>query len=244
VSPAKRKPPPAGTAPDIAPADGTLPEPGDARLARRERRRSRTRDEILEAARQVLLRNGIAGTTLEAVAREVGVTKTALYYYFPSKEALLFELVYGVLRSQAVAVSDEVERSADGADALRAILTASVKTFAQNLDDFRLAYLYGQVAGHGAIRVEPQQFARIRPLNDLWFAGAAAKLAADRRRRRRPQPERAPVEPRLMAFLAYLSAIGLLTVKGMVENVGDPLLYSDDQLVDGFARVFAAAASA
>ncbi len=46
-----------------------------------------------------------------------------------------------------------------------------------------------------------------------------------------------------MAFLAYLAAIGLLTMKGMVESVGDPLLYSDEQLIDGFARVFEAAAT-
>jgi len=46
-----------------------------------------------------------------------------------------------------------------------------------------------------------------------------------------------------MAFLAYLAAIGMLTMKGMVESVGDPLLYSDDQLIEGFARVFEAAAA-
>ena len=69
-----------------------------ARTARRERRRNRSREEILTAARTVLLREGIAGITLDAVAKEVGVSKTALYYYFPSKDALLFELVYGNLR--------------------------------------------------------------------------------------------------------------------------------------------------
>ena len=44
-----------------------------------------------------------------------------------------------------------------------------------------------------------------------------------------------------MAFLAYLAAIGLLTMKGMVESLQDPLAYSDDQLVEGFARIFEAA---
>jgi hypothetical protein len=46
-----------------------------------------------------------------------------------------------------------------------------------------------------------------------------------------------------MAFLAHLAAIGLLTMKGMVESLGDPLRYSDEQLIEGFARVFEAAAS-
>jgi len=29
----------------------------------------------------------------------------------------------------------------------------------------------------------------------------------------------------------------------LVESVGDPLLYSDDQLIEGFAQIFAAAAA-
>jgi AcrR family transcriptional regulator len=193
----------------------------------------------LQAARHVLLRNGIAATTLAAVAREVGMSKTALYYYFPSKDALFFDLVVGALQSQAQAVHDAVEKAGDGAEALRGIVRESVHAFAARLDDFRLAFLHGQVAGQGAVHFDQQQFARIRPLNELWFAGAARKLSEDRRKR----PGRARVEPRLMAFLAYLAAVGLLTMKGMVESVRDPLLYSDDQLIEGFARVFAAAAA-
>jgi AcrR family transcriptional regulator len=217
------------------------PEPAQAtRLARREQRRNRSREEILDAARQVLLRNGIAGTTLDAVAREVGVTKAALYYYFPSKDALFFELVFGSLASQAQAVRDAVEKSATGADALGAIVRESVEAFAPRLDDFRLAFLQAQVAGQGAVHFDAQQFARIRPLNELWFAGAVKKLNEDRKKR----PGRATVEPRLLAFLAWLASIGLLTMKGMVESLDDPLLYSDEQLIEGFARVFAAAAAA
>jgi AcrR family transcriptional regulator len=210
------------------------------RLSRREQRRERSREEILDAARRVLLRNGISATTLEAVAREVGVSKTALYYYFPSKDALFFELVFGSLQSQANAVHAAVEQADDGAQALRAIIRESAQAFIPRIDDFRLAYLHAQVAGRGAVHFDPQQFARIRPLNELWFAGATKKLGDERKRR----PSRANVEPRLMAFLAYVASVGLLTMKGMVENVNDPLAYSDDQLIEGFARVFAAAASA
>jgi AcrR family transcriptional regulator len=211
-----------------------------ARVARRERRRDRSRQEILGAARRVLLRGGgLAAMTLDAVAAEVGVTKTALYYYFRSKDALLFELVFGVFEAQFQAIHDAVEATSDGAGALRAILRETVATFAPRLDDFRLAFMHGQVAGAGAVHFDDQQFARFRPLNDLAFAGAAKKVAEQRRNR----PGRARVEPRLLAFLAYLAAVGLLTMKGMVESVDDPLIYSDEQLVEGFARVFAAAAA-
>jgi AcrR family transcriptional regulator len=210
-----------------------------SRAARRERRRERSREEILEAARLVLLRNGVAATTLEAVAKEAGMSKTGLYYYYPSKDALLFELVFGAIEAQARAVSRAVEKTSDGGDALGAVVAATVQAFAPRLDDFRLAFLFGQVATPGAVRLDSDQFARVRPLNELCVGGAAKKLAADRERR----PGRAQVEPRMMAFLAYLSAIGLLTMKGMVESLDDPLAYSDEQLVEGFARIFAAAAA-
>jgi AcrR family transcriptional regulator len=209
------------------------------RRERRERRRERSREEILGAARKVLLTSGVAATTLDAVAREVGVSKTALYYYFPSKDALLFELIFGALEAHAQTVHDAVEQAKGGADALGVLLRESVKAFTPRLEDFRLAFLYGQVASTGAIHFDEGQFARIRPLNDLWLAGAEKRLANDQKKR----PARAQVEPRLMAFLAYLAAIGLLTMKGMVESLDDPLIYSDDQLIEGFARVFAAAAA-
>jgi AcrR family transcriptional regulator len=207
-----------------------------AREARRERRRDQSRAEILAAARRVLLSSGVAAMTLDAVATEAGMSKTGLYYYFRSKEALVFELVYGVLERQSRAVHDAVERTVDGGAALGAVIGATVEAFAPQLDDFRLAFLFGQVAGAGALRWDAEQFERIRPLNELLLAGTTARLGGE-------GPERPAVEPRLMAFLAYLSAIGLLTMKGMVERMDDPLLYSDAELVEGFSRVFAAAAA-
>lgn len=211
----------------------------DTRVARRERRRERSREEILDAARRVLKRKGLAATTLDAVAREVGVSKPALYYYYPSKDVLLFELVFSILESNAQAVHEGVEATRDGGKALRAIVTEAVRALAPRLDDFRLAFLHGQVAERGAVHLDADRLARIRPLNELWFAGAAQRLSQEQRKR----PGKAKVEPRLLAFLAFLSALGLLTMKGMVETANDPLRYTDEQIVEGFARVFEAAAA-
>lgn len=216
-------------------------EPGQLspRVARRERRRERSREEIEDAARRVLLRQGIAATTLDAVAQEVGLTKAALYYYYPSKDALFFELIFSVVETQSRRIHAAVAEAKDGGDALRAIIRETVQMFAARMDDFRLAFLHGQVAKPGSVRVEPEQLARIRPLNELAYAGTAKLLADDWKHGR----GRARVEPRLMAFLAGIAAMGLLTMKGMVESVGDPLLYSDEQLIEGLARIFEAAAA-
>lgn len=218
--------------PDDAPATHAATA---SRLARRQRRRERSRDEILEAARRVLLREGVAATTLELVAAEAGLSKAGLYYYFDSKDALLFELVFASFEAQAKAVQAAVDRAADGGEALRAIVRETINTFAANLDDFRLAFLFGQVAGSGAVKLSAEQFARVRPLNDLLLAGATQKLNA---------AAAPPAEPRLMAFLAFISALGVLTMKGLVESMNDPLVYTDAQLVDGLASVFEAAVRA
>jgi TetR/AcrR family transcriptional regulator len=53
-----------------------------------ERRSVDTREKILEVAEQEFARDGFAGAHLQRIAGQVGVQKTALYYYFPSKAAL------------------------------------------------------------------------------------------------------------------------------------------------------------
>jgi AcrR family transcriptional regulator len=51
--------------------------------------RERKRDEILDAAEPLLLRDGYDGTAMAEVARAAGVANNAVYWYFPSKDDLL-----------------------------------------------------------------------------------------------------------------------------------------------------------
>lgn len=206
----------------------------EARQARKQRRRDRNREEILDAARSVLLRDGIGSVTLEAVAREAGMSKTGLYYYFTSKEALIFQLVFGILENQARRVHDSVSREETGPAAIAAIIRSTVQDFASQMEDFRLAYLHGQVSGSSGLEISQEHLERIRPLNEMLFGGAASKLSEN--------PEYNFIDPRLFAFLAFASSLGVLTMKGLVELQGDPLRYSDDQLIDALSKIFAAAA--
>lgn len=178
------------------------------------------------------MREGVAATTLELVAAEAGLSKAGLYYYFDSKDSLLFELVFPSYEAHAKAVQAAVEKAADGGEALRAIVRETIRFFAANLDDFRLAFLFGQVAGSGAVKLGAEQFARVRPLNDLLLKGATQKLGT---------ADALPAKPRLMAFLAFISALGVLTMKGLAESMNDPLAYTDDELADGLASAFEAA---
>src|SRR5258708_33716369 len=51
------------------------------------------RASILRAARPILLRDGLGGTTPDRGAAEGGIAKMTLYRHFPSKEALFEGLV-------------------------------------------------------------------------------------------------------------------------------------------------------
>lgn len=61
--------------------------------SRRERVRDATVREIKDAARAMLVADGIEALTLRAIAREVGMTAPGLYRYFDSREALILDLV-------------------------------------------------------------------------------------------------------------------------------------------------------
>src|ERR1700728_4646369 len=59
-------------------------------------RMAEKRTEILRAARPILLRDGLGGTTIDRVAAQGGISKMTLYRHFPNKEALFEGLVMGM----------------------------------------------------------------------------------------------------------------------------------------------------
>ena len=63
--------------------------------------------QLVSAARAVLVRDGIAATTLRSVAAEAGVPLGTLHYVFPSKE-LLIRAVIDDVRDEVSAVLEEV----------------------------------------------------------------------------------------------------------------------------------------
>ncbi len=66
---------------------GAQPENGDSKSAR-------TRARILDAAAHVLSIKGYAGTRLSDVGEYAGIQAPAIYYYFPSRDDLIEEVMY------------------------------------------------------------------------------------------------------------------------------------------------------
>lgn len=85
--------------------------PPSAALNRRERRRQENLDDIKAAARGQLAAGGQAGISLRAIARELGMTASAVHYYFPSRQALLDTLTVDGFTSLAEALHTSYQAS-------------------------------------------------------------------------------------------------------------------------------------
>lgn len=59
----------------------------------REQSRARTTAAILAAAREEIARHGGGGLSMRAVARDVGMVSSAVYRYYPNREALLTAMI-------------------------------------------------------------------------------------------------------------------------------------------------------
>jgi AcrR family transcriptional regulator len=86
-----------------------------------------TREVILQAADRVVVEEGVAGMTLEAVAREAGVSKGGLLYHYPSKEALIRGMIGRLIEGFRDALGREFaeERASTSGRWSRAYIRAS-----------------------------------------------------------------------------------------------------------------------
>ena len=93
-----------------------MPQPTRAQTAR-ERVRSELTAEIKDAARRQLAAEGAAALSLRAVARDLGMVSSALYRYFPSRDALLTALIIDAYASLGSA-AEQAEAAVRGRDVL------------------------------------------------------------------------------------------------------------------------------
>lgn len=84
---------------------------GEAADSPRERKRTDTRRRIAEAGRRLFLADGYAGTTLDAIAEEAGISRRTFFSYFKSKDdVILFwqDIDSAELLTELLAVSPDI----------------------------------------------------------------------------------------------------------------------------------------
>lgn len=90
-------------------------------------RRSLTHPEILDAAFELLETKGFDAVSVRGVAGSLGLTPTAMYTYYPNKQALLVGMVEQVLGRLSI---DAGSTDASGADAAAPALVARARVLA------------------------------------------------------------------------------------------------------------------
>lgn len=90
---------------------------------------------IVEAMRSSVARRGISGSTFEHVAREAGVSRGLLHYYFGTKEALLVEVVRRDAEHRIARLDEPVGRAGTAEDVVAA-LVANLEDSIQNEPGF------------------------------------------------------------------------------------------------------------
>jgi AcrR family transcriptional regulator len=89
---------------------------------------------IVDAMRDSVARRGAAGSTFEHVAREAGVSRGLLHYYFGTKERLLVEVVRRDTELR-IARLDEMLAEARSADDVLGALVSSLTDLIENEPD-------------------------------------------------------------------------------------------------------------
>src|SRR3954469_23425486 len=85
---------------------------------------------IVDAMRASVARRGAAGSTFDHVAREAGVSRGLLHYYFGSKERLLVEVVRRDCDERLAALDDALARAGSVDEIVHALVT-SLEAFVQ-----------------------------------------------------------------------------------------------------------------
>jgi AcrR family transcriptional regulator len=89
-------------------------------------------EEILSCAAELFYAKGYHATTIEDVAREVGMLKGSLYYYIRSKEDLLYQLLMDVIVKGEQKAAAALEGVTGAAERLEKAIGAHIEYIIQN----------------------------------------------------------------------------------------------------------------
>ena len=160
------------------------------------------RERILAAAEELFLRNGLRGTSMEAIAKAAGVAKPTLYAYFHDKDLVFATLAERVLGSWREMVTRELAGPGAAPERIARALTAKHKAY------FRLVRTSSHAAdfyGENSPLLAEQIAAFERWLEDAIIAVLEAEGHRD---------------PRKFAQILIACATGLCNKAQYAEEIG------------------------
>jgi AcrR family transcriptional regulator len=98
------------------------------------------RAEILDAAKRLFVEEGYAATTIRRIAAKLGVSSTALYVYFPDKDAILVEICDATFAGLIVELDEVLSGSADPLVALTKSLERYIRFGLEHPNEYELTF--------------------------------------------------------------------------------------------------------
>jgi AcrR family transcriptional regulator len=96
------------------------------------------REEILNGARDLFERFGFKKTTMEDIARQIGKSKSALYYYYKTKEEIFEAVVLNDIEATQTLVADAVKKEESATNKFRVFFTSMLEGVKQKANKFSI----------------------------------------------------------------------------------------------------------
>lgn len=96
------------------------------------------REEILNGARDLFERFGFKKTTMEDIARQIGKSKSALYYYYKTKEEIFEAVVLNDITATQTLVADAVKKEESATNKFRVFFTSMLEGVKQKANKFSI----------------------------------------------------------------------------------------------------------
>jgi AcrR family transcriptional regulator len=171
-------------------------------------RAEKTRADLVRSARELFSRYGYHGTTFENVARQAGLTRPLVHYYFPTKQALYQQVTEDCYRTVVAPAVEEAAKETTLAQQVSVFIDVGGRAIAQ---DRSAAAFLCSAAAECATRpslLDPQR----DPIITVREFLTSAVRAAEQRGELRADIEVEPLVELLVAMLcgvwAYVGFLG------------------------------------
>ena len=172
---------------------------------RRERERQETRDRILDAAREMFVRDGVEAVTMRAIAKKIEYTPTAIYHHFEDKHALLRELAEHDTRELTQAFR-RIGKIEDPVERLRRIGQAYIRFGLENPSHYRFLFMTPSQDKSEAKKKHPEESAYAFLRETVVAAIASGRI----------RPEL--TDPDELAVICWSAAHGIVSLTIVFEH--------------------------
>lgn len=181
----------------------------------------KTDERILRAAAELLANGGISEVSFDALAGKLGITKQAVLYWFPSKQALVSAMFASWLHAETEAALSALESSGSAKEAVAAFVREITRFHLSDLNRYRMMYLVPQTLGRDASsKLSEQTLDKIHAETDRLYEALARYMPGE------------SVKARQQAMVIHSSALGLILMLSLADGVGDPLKHDQEDLVN------------